>query len=73
MFLAHLSERLNELCPSSVVVIINVSHFHLLYGPISTKLGSSTKHAWLKGIQVCSNEWPYPYPRGDNNEIAQIH
>ena len=24
-------------------------------------------------IQVCSNEWPRPFPRGDNYEIAKIH
>ena len=30
--------------------------------PISTKLG--TKHPWLKGIQVCSNKGPCPFPRG---------
>ena len=28
-----------------------------LSGPISTKLG--TKHPWVKGIQVCSNEEPF--------------
>ena len=40
-------------------------------GPISTKLG--TKHPWVMGIQVYSNEWPCPFPRGDNKEIAKIH
>ena len=30
-------------------------------GPISTKL--STKHPWVKGIPVCSNEVPRPFPR----------
>ena len=43
-------------------------------GPISNKLG--TKHPWVKGIQVCSNElneWPRPFPRGDNYEIVKIH
>ena len=39
--------------------------------PISTKLG--TKHTWVKGIQVCSNDGPYPFPRGDNYKIAKIH
>ena len=39
--------------------------------PISTKLG--TKFPWVKGIQVCSNEGPRPFPRGDNYEIAKIH
>ena len=35
-----------------------------------------TKHSWVivvKGIQVCSNEGPCPFPRGDNFEIAKIH
>ena len=38
---------------------------------ISTKLG--TKHPWVKGIQVCSNEGPRPSPRGDTYEIVKIH
>ena len=37
--------------------------------PISTKLG--TKYPLVKGIQVCSNEWPRPFPRGDNYEIVK--
>ena len=40
-------------------------------GIISTKVG--TKHPWVTGIQVCSNEGPRPIPRGDNCEIAKIH
>ena len=40
-------------------------------GPISTKLG--TKHPWVKGSQVCSNEGPCPFPKGENYEIAKIH
>ena len=35
----------------------------------STKLG--TKHPWVKGIQVCSNEGLRPFTRGDNNEKAK--
>ena len=38
---------------------------------ISFKLG--TKHVWVMGIQVCSNEGPRPFPRGDNYKIAKIH
>ena len=38
---------------------------------ISTKL--STKHPLVKGIQVCSNEGPCSFPRGDNYDIAKIH
>ena len=40
-------------------------------GPISTKLG--TRHPWVKGIQVCSNEGLRPFPRGDNNKIAKTY
>ena len=36
---------------------------------ISTKLG--TKHPWVKGIQVCSNEKARSFPRGDNYEISE--
>ena len=32
----------------------------------------STKHSWVKGIQVCSIEGPCPFPRGDNYEIGKI-
>ena len=38
--------------------------------PISTKL--FTKHPWVKGIQVCSNEGPHPFPRGDNYASSHI-
>ena len=40
-------------------------------GPISTKL--CTKHPWVIGIKVCSNEVTHPFPRENNNEIAKIH
>ena len=39
-------------------------------GPIFTKLG--TKHPWLMGTQVCSNEGSRPFPRKENYEIAKI-
>ena len=45
--------------------------FSITTKPISTKL--STKHPWMKGIQVCSNEGPCPFPKGDNYEIVKIH
>ena len=40
-------------------------------GQISTVL--TTKHPWVKGIQVCWNEGSRPFPRGDNYEIVKIH
>ena len=39
-------------------------HFFLrTTGPISTKLG--TKHPWVIRIQICMNEGPSLFPRGD--------
>ena len=35
---------------------------------ISTSLG--TKHPLVLGIQVCLNEGPHPFSRGDNSENA---
>ena len=32
-----------------------------------------TKHPFVKGIQVCSNEGPRPFARGDKKEIAKIY
>ena len=29
--------------------------------------------SWVKGIQVCSNEWPRSSQRGENCEIVKIH
>jgi hypothetical protein len=39
--------------------------------PILTRPG--TNHAWVKGLQVCSNEGNSPYPRGDNSERVKLH
>ena len=73
------AEGLSELfwskcCPLSlvvvVVVVVNLFTFSSS-GQISTKLGTS--RLWVKGIQVCSNEWSHPFPRGDYYEIAKIH
>ena len=45
--------------------------FSRIAEPISSTLG--TKHPWVKGIQVCSNEGSCPFPRVDNYEIVKIH
>ena len=37
--------------------------------PNSTKFGIS--HPWVKGIQVCSNEGSFPFPRGDNYKLVK--
>ena len=66
--------------PSSLSISSSLSlsyTFHIFIffsrttGSISTKLG--TKHLWVKGIQVSSNEGPRPFPRVDNYKLAKIH
>ena len=49
----------------------NPAFFSRTKGTISTELG--TKHPWVKGIQVCSNEGHCLFPRTDNFETAKIH
>ena len=39
--------------------------------PISTKLG--TKHPWMNGFQICSNEGPSSFSRGDSYKMVKIH
>ena len=58
-------------CPFALLLLWTFHIFSRTIRPISTKLG--TKLTWMKGIQVCSNEWPHPFPRVDNNEIVKIH
>ena len=64
-------------CPLSIFLYVclsvNFSHFHLLQNQLSISPKLGTKHPWVKGIQVCSNEGPRPFPRGDNYEIVKIH
>ena len=48
-----------------------LKNFYRITWPISTKL--STKHPWVKRIQVCSDEGPGPFPKGDTYKIAKIH
>ena len=45
--------------------------FYRTTGLILSKLG--TKHSWMKGIQVYSNEGPRPFPRGNNSEIINFY
>ena len=82
LFLAHLSWKLvsfsdhlsSVVCPSVHLSILlsvcKLSYFRLLlknHWANFTKL--CTKHPWVKGIQVCSNEEPRPFPGGNNKEI----
>ena len=67
--LAHLIRGSNELfwsnfvrCPSS---LSSSSTFHIFISFSWTRGPISTKHPWVRGIQICSNEGPHPFPRGD--------
>ena len=68
-FSAHLSWKFwpPVVCRLSVrLLTFQIFNFSFrTIGPISIKL--CTKHPWVKGIQVCSNEGPSPFPRGDNS------
>ena len=50
--------------------LVHIFIFSRTTGPISAKLG--TKHPLVKEIQVCSNEGPYPFPRGYDNKIGKF-
>ena len=59
---------------SSVLLSINFHiciFFYRTTWLFSTKL--VTEYPWVKGIQVCTNEKPRPFPGEDNYEIAKIH
>ena len=64
---------LGRRCCHQLFTLSSTFHIFIIFsrttGSISTKLG--TKHPWVKGIQVCSNEGPHPFPREDNYEIAK--
>ena len=65
-----------ELKPASVCLSVNFYMFDFFSrttGPILTRLG--TNHPRAKGIQVCSNEWDCPSPKGDTctNKRVKIH
>ena len=70
-------QNLSSLALSLVLFSLSSQTFHIniffsrTTGPISIKLG--TMFPWVKGIQVCSNEVPRPFPRGDNYKMAKIH
>ena len=53
------------------MLTFHVFIFSRTTGPILTKLG--TRHPWVKGIQVCTNERPRPFPIGDNNKIVRVY
>ena len=61
---------------SVVVVVVVVVNFHIFIFSRTTRLISlklGTKHPWVMGVQVRSNEGPHPFPRGNNYEIAKLY
>ena len=75
------SDRLLSIVCSSVCLSVRLSiclltihifnFFSRTTGPTSTKL--DRKHPWVEGIQVCSNERPRPFPRGDNSQNVNLY
>ena len=71
----NLSEHLWS--PVDCMLFISLSTFHIFIffsrntGPISIELG--TKRAWVKRIQVSSNERPLHFLRGDDSSIVRMH
>ena len=62
-----------SVCPS-VCLSVNFSFFRLLLKSRKANFNQiGTMHPWVKGIQVCSNEGPFPFPKADNCKIAKIH
>ena len=59
-----------KICLLSIVIVVNFSHFHLLLPNYNQ---TWQKASMGKGIQICSNEGPRPFPRGINYEIVKIH
>ena len=55
----------------SVCKLLHFDFFYRTTGPILTRLG--TNHPRVKGIQVCSNEWDSPSPKGDTKKRVKIH
>ena len=52
----------------------NFSHLHPLLQNHLINFNQTWHNASFgEGIQVCSNEGPCPFPRGDNYHIARIH
>ena len=47
-------------------------HFHLLQNHVVFNQ-FHRKHPRVKGVQVCSNEGPQPFPRGENSKIVKMH
>ena len=65
-------------CSSKVVVRLSICKLCAFVSSSQKALGhfesnSGIKHSWMKGFQVCSNERPHPFPKGENNEKAKMH
>ena len=58
-----------------MIMKIHLQHLKIFFtrttGPISSKL--SKKYSLVQGIQVCSNEDPNSFRRGNNFKTAKIH
>ena len=71
ILLAHLHSKL--FWSQVVCSFVNFLHFHLLLQNSWANFKLGTKHPWINGIQVYSNERPRRSTKGDNYEIVEIH
>ena len=69
------SDHLSSVVCLSIRLSVNFSHFHRLLQNHWANFNQTkyTKYPWVKGIQVCSNEGPRPFPRGNYFEIVKVH
>ena len=77
---AHLSQRLKWAFDQTLSVVrrcrrhLKLFTFSLLlqnhWANFNQTWHKASLGPWVKKIQVCSNEGPHPFPRGDNKEIA---
>ena len=63
------SDRLSSVCPSVCKRFLFLTSSQKPLGQFQP----STKHPWVKGIHVCTNERSCPFPRGYNYKIVKIH
>ena len=75
---AHLSWKLKSAfliaCrPSSVYLSIRRSVTFSYFQLLLQNHWANFNQTWVKGIQVCSNEEPFPFPRGDNYRLTNFN
>ena len=63
----QISDQLLSVICLSICLCVNFSSFLQSH---SANFTLSTERPWVKSIQVCSNESPFPFPRGGENALT---